>query len=137
MKDPAELNGRELDAAVAREIFGRDVAWRREDGERVLMVVDRETPTRCPQYSTDPGAAHAVEEQLERRDLDEAYVDHLLKQERPRLGVVDTLQYRDVWNVVHAGPGRRCRAALAVWRNQRGEGPDPDRGPGPGSEACS
>lgn len=128
MSKPAELDGRELDAAVAREIFGRDVAWRRNDGEPVLLVVDGETPVRCPEYSGDPGAAHAVEEELERRGLDEAYVDHLLKEERPRLGVVDTLQYRDVWNVLHAGPGRRCRAALSVVREQGGGGTDPDAG---------
>jgi len=109
-------DGRELDAAVARELFGRDVAWREVDGEGVPVLVDGEEPVACPAFSSDADAARAVEEEVDRRGLAEAYVDHLLKQERPRLGIVDTLQYRDVWNVLHAGPARRCRAALVVSR---------------------
>lgn len=112
------IDGRELDAAVAREVFGREVSWREADGRRTPLVVDGDEPVPCPRYSSDPGAAREVEEELDRRGLAEAYVDHLLKEERPRLGIVDTLQYRDVWNVLHAGPARRCRAALSVCRGE-------------------
>lgn len=110
------LEGRELDAAVARELFGRRVSWERADGEASLLLVDGEERVPCPRYSSDAGAARSVEEEIDRRGLAEAYVDRLLKEERPELGIVDTLQYRDVWNVLHAGPARRCRAALAVCR---------------------
>lgn len=131
MSGVRDLDGRELDAAVAREILGRDVDWRREDGGRVLLIVDGDEPSPCPRYSSDAGAARALERELDRRGLDEAYVDHLLKQERPQLGIVDTLEYRDVWNILHAGPARRCRAALTVWREERaGEAGRP-----PGEEA--
>lgn len=116
MTNPAELEGRALDAAVARELFGRTISWEERDGERVPVVTDRDPPAPCPRYSTDPSLAREVEEEVDRRGLAEAYVDYLLKEERPRLGIVDTLQYRDVWNVLHAGPGRRCRAAVAVSR---------------------
>lgn len=123
MTAAGELEGRELDAAVAREVFCRDVAWREEDGARALLVVDGEEgrgePVPCPRYSSDADAARAVEEEVDRRGLAEAYVDHLLKEERPGLGIVDTLRYRDVWNVLHAGPARRCRTALAVCRAER------------------
>lgn len=116
MTDVGELDGRELDAVVAREVFGRDVAWRDVDGESVPVVVDGDETVPCPPYSRDAGAARAVEEEVDRRGLAEDYVDRLLKEERPRLGIVDTLEYRDVWNVLHAGPARRCRAALEVCR---------------------
>ncbi|MFB6240878.1 MAG: hypothetical protein ABEJ46_04870 [Gemmatimonadota bacterium] len=121
MTDAAELDGRELDAAVARELFGREVSWEERSGERVPVVTDRDPPAPCPRYSTDPSRAREMEEEVDRRGLAEAYVDHLLKEERPRLGIVDTLQYRDVWNVLHAGPARRCRAAVAVAREAAGE----------------
>lgn len=117
---PDGLDGRELDAAVAREVFRRDVRWREGDEGRTPLVVDGDEPVPCPRYSNDAGAAREVEEELDRRGLAEAYVDRLLKEERPRLGIVDTLQYRDVWNVLHAGPARRCRAALSVVRSDRG-----------------
>lgn len=116
MIDPGDLEGRELDAAVAREVFGRELTWEARDGERVPLVTDRDRPAPCPRYSSDPALAREVEEEVDRRGLAEAYVDHLLKEERPRLGIVDTLQYRDVWNVLHAGPERRCRAAVSVSR---------------------
>lgn len=114
-----DLDGRELDAAVAREVFDREVRWRDGDGEGTPLVTAGDDTVPCPPYSSDADAAREVEEELDRRGLAEAYVDHLLKEERPRLGIVDTLQYRDVWNVLHAGPGRRCRAALAVCRGER------------------
>lgn len=115
---PDELDGRELDAAVAREVFRREVRWRDEDGEPTPMVVDGAEPVPCPPYSSCADAARDVEEELDRRGLAEAYVDRLLKEERPRLGIVDTLEYRDVWNVLHAGPARRCRTALSVCRDE-------------------
>ncbi len=113
---PGNLEGRELDAAVAREVFRREVRWRDEGGERIPLVSPDGETVDCPPYSSDTDAARQVEEELDRRGLAEAYVDHLLKEERPRLGIVDTLRYRDVWNVLHAGPVRRCRAALSVCR---------------------
>lgn len=114
--DVEELHGRELDAAVAREVFRRSVEWRDSDGERVPMVVDGDEVEPCPRYSRDAGAARAMEEEVDRRGLAEDYVDRLLREERPRLAFVDTLEYRDVWNVLHAGPARRCRAGVAVCR---------------------
>lgn len=113
---PGDLEGRELDAAVAREVFRHEVRWRDQDGERTPLVSGGDETVACPPYSSDTDAAREVEEELDRRGLAEAYVDHLLKEERPRLGIVDTLRYRDVWNVLHAGPARRCRAALYVCR---------------------
>lgn len=125
MTDVDDLDGRELDAAVARELFRRDVGWREVDGESVPVVLDGGQPGPCPRYSADARAAREVEEVVDRRGLAEEYVDRLLKEERPGLGIVDTLQYRDIWNVLHAGPARRCRAALAVTRDSReGDGED-------------
>lgn len=130
MTNAANLEGRELDAAVAAELFDREVTWRERDGERVPVVTDGDGTAPCPRYSADAALAREVEEQVDRRGLAEAYVDHMLKEERPQLGIVDTLQYRDVWNVLHAGPARRCRAAVAVCRDERGLTAS---GPGTGS----
>lgn len=116
MTDVDELEGRELDAAVAREVFRREVSWREGEAGTEPVLVEAGEAVPCPPYSRDAGAARAVEEELDRRGLAEDYVDRLLKEERPRLGIVDTLEYRDVWNVLHAAPARRCRAAVAVCR---------------------
>jgi hypothetical protein len=102
-----QLQGRELDAALARAL-GLEVVW-------IDTWDDEGTPYRQPlivdvgrvlDYSTDLNAMHEVEAEIERRGLAERYLTELDWQ--------CPLTKFAFWGMTHATAEQRARAALAV-----------------------
>lgn len=101
----AELSGRELDAEVARALFGSKPIVR--DG-KVCVLFDEDD---CPHYSTDPAAVRQVEDEIERRGLQDPYVMHLCA-ELECEALFEENPHRAVWLLLRATPAERCRAAV-------------------------
>lgn len=116
------LTDRELDAAIAEQIFGgpeRNVQW--YWWKSSTPSLDINPPLYAgPHFSSDIAAAMQVEAEIDRRGLREQYVDALLVVlEFDEAGIfrmaIETGGH-DGWNVawslVHASAADRCRAAL-------------------------
>lgn len=112
--------GRELDAAIAREVMGHEphlqqhgpfAQWKIGDG--VMM----------PHYSTDANAARLVIEQIERRELVRAFMPALRYSHMPVWSVAELLSFdaAECWSMLrHASPEAICRAALKAVEGSKG-----------------
>jgi hypothetical protein len=106
--------GRRLDAQVHQALWPRHNV----EGNEYCDGAHEKSAGRhwrdIPAYSTDPAAARLVEDEIERRGLQEPYV-------RALVGGAEEATHRlwycgvdDLWRVATATPEQRCRAALAV-----------------------
>lgn len=95
--------GRDLDAAIHEDVFGRPVYWM--DGE----AYDHEAATRVDPYSTDASVARLVLAEIERQTLEYRclFVQHL--------AVLTGLEY-EISHAIDEGPETVCRAALNTAR---------------------
>jgi hypothetical protein len=118
--DPAPpLSGRALDAEVARDVM----EWRNIHMERHGDDYPHYgQPPKCaydcvnvPPYSTDHNLAHAVEERIAELGLERKYASAL--QENVLCAGSDWHGF--AWNLAHASPEQRCRAALAAVESAR------------------
>ena len=101
-----ELEGRELDAAVAERVMGVD-----KEQEIDLAILDPVGVTDSfratiwanilPHYSTDIAAAWLVEERIKELGLESEYSEALLN-------ITDASEH---FEMIHASPEDRCRAA--------------------------
>ena len=103
-----ELEGRELDAAVAEKVFGKPSSYydcpHFDKNRRMLSFCS--CPD-LPRYSRDIAAAMQVEDRIEELGLEETYINRLIR----LLGI--SAPYLDqLFILVHASPEDRCRAAL-------------------------
>lgn len=115
---PNELSGRQLDAAVAVEVFAHDVkegggraTWRyRPKGWRWWQML--------PYYSTSLDDASGVEAEIETRGLWEFYIHYLIIQVKVD-GFKPCYDEMDLWQICRATPEQICRAALAAVRGAK------------------
>lgn len=99
------LEGRELDAAVAKSVMG-DSTHRTDGG--VLVVFG--TNVVVPHFSFDANAARLVLAEVERRGLHAAFIDALEDLIWP--DPVDIPEAMGAWGFLTATPAQICRAAL-------------------------
>jgi hypothetical protein len=119
----AEMNTFERSVFVAEKILGAhhdprfpgDVVgyWVFPNGDRLLSG-------EIPDYADDHNAARLVEDEIERRGLQEEYIKALTRQLDLNVFVASASgDYRafefhpdEAWAFLHAAPEKRCRAAL-------------------------
>ena len=111
---PDELSGRELDAAIDRQVFGIAIAW--EGGKNRSAYPQPPIPVSgsCPRYSESIGAAMQVENRIAELGKQGDYIAALWDV----IGADRSVNFwtasntRAFWLCVHATPEQRCRAAL-------------------------
>lgn len=96
--------------------------WYNPSGQRVVPQfrhigerdgVQAYESIRVPPYSTDPAAVCLVEDEIERRGLRDAYIEHLLDViAAPDLRLDIWPTAADLWKVARATADQRCQAAL-------------------------
>lgn len=105
--------GRELEAAVAEFVLGYTCCC--EDGPQSDCPIHGRQPNALQRYSTDPTATRQVEDEIERRGLQQRYTVLLSQRLMDFSG---WLSWRDSWALIRATPEQRCRAALDAVRLQ-------------------
>lgn len=102
--------GRTLDALVAEKVMGWIVDWGKHGpGDYITTNPkdDEDEWRELPRYSTDLAATVAMEQEIARRGLQDAYTDALLA-----LKPESDFTASDHWWLATAPPRARCLAAL-------------------------
>lgn len=106
------LSGRALDAQVAERVLGHEVVWRNEVPWKATREGRWASSTILPFYSGSLDDAHQVEERIAELGLCSEYGRAVASQFPSGASSFDLL---------HASPLQRCRAALAAVEGAKGE----------------
>lgn len=114
---PARLSGRQLDAAVHREVFGHVVLWELEPARDRQIARDGRSGDVVPAYSSDQAAGLQVTSWLSQRGYSF----------QPNAGAGHGRLVRGDRTVAVLGPGddtliQRCRAAVLAAREESSSG---------------
>ena len=126
--DIDKLEGREMDALVAERVMGCEkVYWRELNGNKQVFcdcldefdirgrlheARNANIPMLLAYYSTDIAAAWLVEERIKELGLIEEYCMQLNRIANNTWDWRDGMKNALLWQLIHATPEDRCRAAL-------------------------
>ncbi len=123
-----ELTGRELDVAVAEELFGWSDFTFEPCGKGPELVYGYNPTAKCREYVEDyhrlASMTWAIESKIELRGLIPDYICYLLRESNDAVGEPPLDSWLRYWQMRRATPEQICRAALAA---VRGAGNDPAR----------
>ena len=109
----------ELNKQIAKEVMG----WTKLSWWYPIVGIPPDAPAaldgkqeyvKVPDYSGSLDAAHQVESQIYRDELQDVYVDQLTK----IVGSWPLDSHYALWILIHATPKQRCRAALEAVREK-------------------
>ncbi len=101
-----DLQGRELDAKIAVDLFGTEVEW-----FSATVLVFRVTGVVIPNYSTSHNAVALVRAEIERRGLERQFLSEMI-------AIVGYTEWT-AWRSMNATPEQQCRAALKTVEGAR------------------